>query len=87
MKKYWTIIFTLLFAFALFACGGKTDTDTLYGTVSGTDYSQQNSISTTQSPQAQEESDAGCYPHDYVQGKFDASPVCRKSKKLRVCRK
>ena len=80
MKKYWTIIFTLLFAFALFACGGKTDTDTLYGTVSGTDYSQQNSISTTQSPQVQEESDAGSYPHDYVQGKFDASLFAGKVK-------
>lgn len=80
MKKYWTIIFTLLFAFALSACGGKTDTDTPYGTVTGTDYSQQNSISTTQSPQVQEESDAGSYPHDYVQGKFDASLFAGKVK-------
>lgn len=80
MKKYWTIIFTLLFAFALSACGGKTDTDTPYGTVTGTDYSQQNSISTTQSPQVQEESDADSYPHDYVQGKFDASLFAGKVK-------
>jgi hypothetical protein len=40
MKKYWTIIFTLLFAFALSACGRKTDTDTPYGTITGTDSSR-----------------------------------------------
>ena len=80
MKKYWTIIFTLIFAFALSACGGKTDTDTLYGTITGTDYSQQNSISATQSPQVQEESDVGSYPHDYVQGKLDASLFAGKVK-------
>ena len=80
MKKYWTIIFTLLFAFALSACGEKTDTDTLYGNITGTNYSQQNSISATQSPQVQEESDTGSYPHDYVQGKFDASLFAGKVK-------
>lgn len=79
MKKYWTIVFTLLLTFTLSACGGKTDTDTPYGTIIDTD-SQQNTMSTTQSPQVQEESDADSNHHDYVQGKFDASLFAGKVK-------
>lgn len=69
MKKYWTIVFTLLLTLALSVCSGKPDTNL-----------QQDAASTMQFPETQKESDVTSIPHDYVQGKFDTSLFAGKVK-------
>lgn len=77
MKKYCTIIFTLFVGVALSACGGKTEGDTPYGTIIGTD-SQQNSISTVQFPQVQEESDVSYRLRKTCEKPVFSNNLCRR---------
>lgn len=79
MKKYRTMVFTLLLTFALSACGGRSNTDRLYD-VSVDTASQQNADSTAQSPQVQEEPGTDLTSRDCAQGKFEASLFAGKVK-------